>query len=161
MEDNKRRAYIKQQAAKKKEGSQLPKGTGPANSSTKRKPSEKADRPPKKPKVAPESIVGLKAETKKTATPLVQGRGKGLMTSLVSVTKKPLVLLREDSKYALEQLLSILIADDYKDLSNHATKAMGEMGLFSIVQVTKSIPFFFFFLSIFLLTNPSFAFRRC
>ena len=57
--------------------------------------------------------------------------------------EKPPVLLREDSKYALEQLSSIIITDDYKDLSNHATEAVREMGLFSIAQVTVSIPFFF------------------
>ena len=69
MEDSKRRAYIKQQAAKKKqEGCQPHKGTGPANPSTKRKSSEKTDRLPKKPKVVPESIVGLKAKAKKTVT---------------------------------------------------------------------------------------------
>ena len=57
--------------------------------------------------------------------------------------EKPPVLLHEDSKYALEQLSSIIIIDDYKDLSNHATEAMRETGLFSIAQVTVSIPFFF------------------
>ena len=45
-------------------------GTGPTNLSTKRKPSEKTDRLPKKPKVVPESVVGLKVETKKTITPI-------------------------------------------------------------------------------------------
>ena len=76
--------------------------------------------------------MGLKAETKKTVTPLGQGRGKGLMTGPVPVTEKPPVLLCEDSKYALEQLSFIITADDYEDLSNHATKAMRETGLFSI-----------------------------
>ena len=54
------------------------------------------------------------------------------MTGLVPVTEKLLVLLRKDSKYALEQLLSIITADDYEDLSNHTTEAMGETRLFSI-----------------------------
>ena len=62
MEDNKRRAYIKQQAATK----ERPKGTGLAHSSSKRKPLEKTDHPPKKPKVVLEPVVGLKAEPKKT-----------------------------------------------------------------------------------------------
>ena len=146
MEDSKRRAYIKQQAAKKKqEGSQPYKGTSPANPSTKRKSSEKTDRFPKKPKVFPEFVMGLKAETKKTVTPIGQGKGKGLMTGLVPVTDKPPVLLCEDSNYALEQLSSIITTDDYEDLSNHVTKAMGETGLFSIAQVTVSVPFLFFF----------------
>lgn len=54
------------------------------------------------------------------------------MTGLVPVTEKLPILVHEDSKYALEQLLSIITADDYEDLSNHTTEAMGEMGLFSI-----------------------------
>ena len=83
------------------------------------------------------------------------------MIGPVPITKKPPVLLHEDSKYTLEQLLSILKADNYEYLSNHATKAIEETGLFSIAQVTMSVAFFFFFPSIFLLTNPSFASRRC
>lgn len=133
MEDNKRKAYINQHAAKKKqEGSQPHKGMGPANPSTKRKSSEKTDRFPKKPKVVLEFIVGLKAETKKTVTPIGQGKGKKLMTGLVPVTDKPPVLLCGDSNYALEQLSSIITTDDYEDLSNHVTKVMEETGLFSI-----------------------------
>ena len=158
MEDNKRRAYIKQQAAKKK---QEPKGMGPANPASKRKPSEKTDCPPKIPKVTPDPVIGLKVEPKKTVTPLGQGRGKGLMTGPVPITKNPPVLLRKDSKYALEQLSSIITANDYEDLSNHAAEAMGETGLFSIVQVTVSVPFLFFFPSTCLLINPSFVSRRC
>ena len=69
MEDSKRKAFIKQQVAKKKqEETQPPKGTGLANPSTKRKSSEKTDHLSKKPKVVPESIVGLKAKAKKTVT---------------------------------------------------------------------------------------------
>ena len=49
-----------------------------------------------------------------------------LKKSLVS----HIVLAR--SKYALEQLLSIITVDDYEDLSNDATEAMGEMSLFCI-----------------------------
>ena len=33
---------------------------------------------------------------------------------------------------ALERLSPIITVNDYKDLSNHATEAMGEMGLFCI-----------------------------
>ena len=72
-----------------------PKAGGQANPSTKRKPSVKTNRPPKKPKVTPELTVKLKAETKKTATLPAQGKGKGLMTSHVSITEKPPVLLHE------------------------------------------------------------------
>ena len=49
------------------------------------------------------------------------------MTSSVPSAEKPPVLLCEDSKYALEQLLSIITVDDYEDLSNHAIEAMREM----------------------------------
>ena len=67
--------------------------------------------------------------------------------------KKPPVLLREDPKYALEKLSSIIGSEDYEDLGNHSTEAMGETGLFSIAQVRvrRSIArgfFFFFFLII-------------
>ena len=81
----------------KTRGGQLHKGTGPANSSTKRKSSEKTDHLPKKLKVVPESVMGLKAETKKTVTLISPGKGKGLMSGPGSVEKPP-ILLREDSK---------------------------------------------------------------
>ena len=55
--------------------------------------------------------------------------------------EKPLVLLREDSKYALEKLSSILTSEDYEDLSNHATEAMGASGLFSVAQVRHVCPY--------------------
>ena len=132
-----------------------------ANPSFKRKPSEKTDRLSKKPKVTPNSVVKLEAEPKKTATPLGQGRGKGLMTGQVPVIEKPPVFLLEDSRYALEKLSSIITIDDYEDLSNHATETMGETGLFSIVQVTVSVSFLFPFPSTCLATNPSFVFKQC
>ena len=49
--------------------------------------------------------------------------------------KKPPVLLREDPKYVLEKLSSIIGNEDYEDLGNHSTEAMGETGLFSIALV--------------------------
>ena len=59
MDDAKRRAMIKAQAAKKNEsGNMAPKGTGSSNPSTKRKQPSKGDRPPKKPKVPLEPVVG-------------------------------------------------------------------------------------------------------
>ena len=76
------------------------------------------------------------------------------MMGPIPITEKPPILLREDSKYALEKLSSIITAGIYKDLSNHTTEVMGEMGLFSIAQVAMSVPFLFFFPSTFLLTNP-------
>ena len=103
------------------------------------------DCPLKKPKTAPGTIMGLKAEIKKTVTPIGIGRGKGLMKGLDIVAKKPPVLLREDSKYALEKLASIISTDDYEDLSNHAIEAMGETGLFCIAQVITSVHLLFIF----------------
>ena len=88
--------------------------------------------------------MGLKVEGKKTVTKPVHGKEKGLMMGFVPSAEKPPVLLREDSKYALEQLLSIIIVDDYEDSSNHATEAMGEMGLFFIAQVTSQSSTLFF-----------------
>ena len=80
MDDAKRRAMIKVQAAKKKEtGDVAPKGTGLSNPSTKRKQLSKGDRPPKKPKVPLKPIVGLIVEGAKTATPVKHGAGKGTM----------------------------------------------------------------------------------
>ena len=145
MEDARRRAYIKQQAAKKKqEEGQPSKGTGLANPSTKRKLLKKSNRLPKKPKTTFEPIVGLKADAKKTVTPVGQGRGKGFMKGPATVSEKPPVLLHEDSKYVLENLSYIITSDDYKNLSNHATEAMGETRLFSIAQVTMPVHFLSF-----------------
>ena len=134
MEDGRRRAYIKQQAAtkKKQEGGVHPKGTSLANPSSKRKPSNKTNRLPKKPKV----VVGLAIEETPNASKLPPPsrlrKEKGLMTSQGPVTEKRPVLLREDPQYALKQLSSIIKGDDYEDLGNHATEVMGETSLFSL-----------------------------
>ncbi|XP_075653876.1 uncharacterized protein LOC142624224 [Castanea sativa] len=93
MDAAKRRAFIKQQAAKKKQEVGQAKGTVPS----KRSQPEKMDRLPKKQKTTPEPVVA-------------------------------------DSGYALERLSSIMTADDYEDLGNHATEAMGETGLFTIAH---------------------------
>ena len=127
--------------------------------STKRKLLEKQDHLPKKPKITLKLVVGLKAGGKKTFTPIGQGRGKGLIKGPSTVPEKPSILLREDSKYALENLLSIISPDDYEDLGNHATEAMGETGLFCITQVSyvRPLPIFPFY------SPPSlttFVFRR-
>ena len=63
------------------------------------------------------------------------GGGKGLMIPPLGSQKKPPVLLREDPKYALEKLSLIIGNEDYEDLGNHSTEAMGETSLFSIAQV--------------------------
>ena len=135
---------IKSQAAKKKEtGNVGPKGTGSSNLSAKRKLPSKGDRPPKKLKVPLEPVVGLIAEGAKAVTSAKHGAGKGLMKGPSTTKEKPPILLREDFKYALERLTSIITSEDYKDLSNHSTEPMGETGLFSIAQVTMSVDFTF------------------
>ena len=133
MDDTKRRAMIKAQAAKKKEtGDVTPKGMGSSNLSTKRKQLSKGDCPPKEPKVPLETVVGLMAEGTKTVTPVKHEAGKGPMKAPSTSQEKSPVLLCENSKYALEQLSSIITSEDYEDLGNHSTEAMGEMGLFTI-----------------------------
>ena len=125
MDDAKRRALIRSQAAKKKEtGDVALKETGSSNLSTKRKQLPKGDRLAKKPKVPLEPVVGLMAEGAKTV--------KGPMKAPSTNQEKLSVLLREDSKHALEQLSSIISSEDYENLGNHSTEAMGEMSLFAI-----------------------------
>ena len=131
---------IKSQAAKKKESGDVdPKGTGSSNPSIKRKLPSKGDRPPKKPKVPLEPVVGLMAEGIKMSTLVTHGAGKGFMKAPSTNQEKPPVLLREDSKHAFEQILSIMILEDYEDLGNHSTEAMGESGLFAVAQVTMPV----------------------
>ena len=128
----------------------VPKGTAP---SIKRKPSSKSDRPHKQQKVSLEPVVGLMAEGVKTVTPVKHGSGKGLTKAPSTNQEKPPPLLRDDSKFALEKLSLIISLEDYEDLGNHSTEAMGETGLFAIAQVIfvrqlKSI-YLVFFLTLF------------
>ena len=88
--------------------------------------------------------MGLEAEGRKTVTPAKHGARKGLMKGLSTTQEKPPVLLWEDSKYTLEKFSSIMSSDDYENLGNHVTKAMGETGLFSIAQVCYAVHFLFF-----------------
>ena len=134
MEDAKRRAAIRNKAAKRKETDEGAIGTSSSRPSAKR-PLLKGDRAPKKQRVSTEPIIGLMAEGNKTMTPTKHGGGKGLMVPPPGSQKKPPVLLREDPKYVLGKLSSIIDNEDYEDLGNHSTKAMGETGLFSISQV--------------------------
>ena len=69
------------------------------------------------------------------------GASKGFIKAPSNIPEKPLVLLCEDSKHALEQISSIISVEDYKDLGNHSTEAMGESGLFAIAQVTQPVTF--------------------
>ena len=136
MDDAKRKALIKSQAAKKKESDDVaPKGTGSSIPPIKRKQPSKGDRPLKKPKVPLEPVVGLMAVGAKTVTPAKHGSGKGFMKAPSTSQEKPPSLLRDDSKYALEQLSSIITSEDYEDLGNHSMEAMRETGLFAIAQV--------------------------
>ena len=133
MDDAKRRALIRSQAAKKKEsGNVAPTVTVVSNPSIKRKPPPMGDRLTKTPKVPLELVVGLMAEGAKMVTLVKHGVGKGLMKAQSTNQEKPLVLLCEDSKHALEQLSSIISSEDYEDLENHSTEAMGESGLFVV-----------------------------
>ena len=112
MDDAKRRALIRSQAVKKKESSDMaPIATVSSNPSIKRKPPSKGDRPAKKPKVSLEPVVGLMAKGK-TVTLVKHGAGKGLMKALSTTQEKPPILLREDSKHALEQISSIISAEE-------------------------------------------------
>ena len=141
MNDIKRRALIKAQAAKKKEsGDVAPSAIVAINLSTKRKSAPKSDRQAKKSKVSLEPVVGLMAEGK-TITPAKHGAGKGFMKALSNILKKPPVLLHEDSKHTLEQIPSIISTEDYEDLGNHSTEAMGESGLFAVAQVIRLVTF--------------------
>ena len=110
-------------------------GTGSSKPSAKKRLLPKGDRAPKKQKVSSEPVLGLMAEGTKTVTSAKHGGGKGFMIPPPSSQKKPPVLLREDPKYALEKLSSIIGNKDYEDLGNHSTEAMRETGLFSIAQV--------------------------
>lgn len=75
------------------------------------------------------------AEGAKTITPVKHGFGKGLMKASSTSQEKPPPLLRDDSKFALEKLSSIISFEDYEDLGNHSTEAIGETSLFAVAQV--------------------------
>ena len=144
MEDAKRRAAIRNKAAKNKETDEGAMGTGSSRPLAKR-PMLKVDRAPKKQKVSTEPVIGLMAEGKKTVTPAKPRGGKGLMVPPPGCQKKPPVLLHENPKYALGKISSIIESEDYEDLGNHSTEVMGETGLFSIPQVRARCYIYIFF----------------
>ena len=88
-----------------------PTATVANNPSIKRKLLPKGDRQAKKPKISLEPVVGLMAEGK-TITPVKHGAGKGLMKAPSTIQEKLPILLREDSKHALEQISSIISAEE-------------------------------------------------
>ena len=136
MDDAKRIAAIRLQAAKNKETDVDAMGTGSSKPLAKRRPLPKGNRAPKKQKVSSEPVLGLMAEGTKTVTSVKHGGGKGFMIPPPGSQKKPPVLLREDPKYASEKLSSIIGSEDYEDLGNHSMEAIGETGFFSIAQVS-------------------------
>ena len=79
MEDAKRRAAIRNQAAKRKEMDEGAMGTGSSRPSTKKRPLVKGDHAPKKQKVSKELVIGLMAEGNKVVTLAKHGGGKGLI----------------------------------------------------------------------------------
>ena len=90
-------------------------GTGSSRPLAKR-PMPKVDRAPKKQKVSTEPVIGLMAEGKKMVTPAKPGGGKGLMVPPSGSQKKPPVLLREDPKYVLGKISSIIGSEDYEEI---------------------------------------------
>ena len=125
---------IKSQAAKWKEGDQIPNGTDQSHSSSKRKVPPKQDHPPKKPKVSLELVVGLEAEGTKTVTLAKHGTGKSFMKGLSTSQEKPPILLREDSKYSLERLSSIITSEDYEDLATTPRRRWGRWGFLASLR---------------------------
>ena len=134
MDDAKRRELIRSQAAKKKEsGDVASTATVTKNPFVKKKPVPKGDRQAKKPKFYLEPIVGLMVEGK-TVTLVKHEAGKGFIKAPSTIPEKSPVLLRKDSKHALEQISSIISIEDYEDLGNHSMEAIGESGLFVVAQ---------------------------
>ena len=78
MEDAKRRAAIRNKAAKRKETDEGAIGTGSSRPSAKR-PLPKGDRAPKNQRVSTEPVIGLMAKGNKTVTLAKHRGGKGLM----------------------------------------------------------------------------------
>ena len=105
MEDAKRRAAIRNQAAKRKETDEGAIGTGSSRPSAKKRSLPKGDHTSKKQKVSSEPVLDLMAEGTKTVTPAKHGGSKGLIIPPPGSQKKPPVLLHKDPKYALEKFL--------------------------------------------------------
>ena len=149
MDDNKRRAFIRKQVTKR--AKKHLEGVVPLTRETtqmkpfiKRKLMDKGDRPPKKPMEVVVTTVGEKPVATQVPLPCY-GISKGLMTTKGPILEQPPPLLREDPWHVVGFLLSIIKDNDYEDLGNHATEAMGESGLFGLAQERNHppcIPFF-------------------
>ena len=79
MEDAKRKAAIRNQAAKRKETDEGAMGTSSSRPSAKKRTLLKGDHASKKQKVSSELVIRLMAKGNKTVTPAKQGDDKGLM----------------------------------------------------------------------------------
>ena len=121
MEDAKRRAAIRVQATKRKETDEGAMRTGSSKPSAKKRPLLKGDRAPKKQKVLTEPVIVLMAEGNKTVISAKPRGGKGLMVPPPGSQKKPPVLLREDPKYALGKISSIIGARTMRTLGTLGT----------------------------------------
>ena len=137
MDDGKRRAFILKQAterAKKRlEGVVSPIGDiAQAKPFIKRKLTDKGDCPVKKLKEIVTTTIRETPAVTLVPPPLCHGVGKGLMSTKGPVLEQHTLLLCKDSRYAMGLLSSIIKDDDYEDLGNHATEAMGESGLFGL-----------------------------
>ena len=82
MDEAKRRAAIRLQAAKNKDTEVNAMGMGSS------KPSSKGDCAPKKQKVSSEPVLGLMVKGTKTVTPAKHGGGKGFMIPPLGSQKK-------------------------------------------------------------------------
>lgn len=145
MDEGKRRALICNNAAectKKRLDKEVPPTEGMVQFKKllKRKPTDKGDRPTKKPQEVAATNVGEKPTNVQVPPPLRHGAKKGLMTAQGPTPEKCPLLLHEDTCRVVGLLLSIIKADDYEYLGNHAIKAMGEMGLFGLAQVYSRSP---------------------
>ena len=109
MEDAKRRAAIRNKAAKRKETDKGAMGTGSSRLSAKR-PLLKGDCAPKKQRVSTKPVIGLMAEGNKTVTPAKHGGGKGLMVPPPAVKRnRPSSSVRTQSMLWGSFLLSLAV----------------------------------------------------
>ena len=150
MDDGRRRAFIRKQvtehAKKRLEGVISPTGdTAQAKPFIKRKLTDKGDHPVKKLKEVVVTTVGEMPAATQEPLPLCHGVGKGLMSAKGPVLEQHAPLFCEDLRYAVGFLSSIIKDNNYEDLGNHATKAIGESGLFGLAQVHNCPPSLLFF----------------
>ena len=125
MDNGKRRAFIRKHVAERAKKRQdgvvsLTEGTAQVKTFVKRKFTDKNDRPSKKPKEVVVSIVGEMPIATQVPHPLRHGVGKGLMAARGPVLEKHPLLLREDSKHAINIIfcLPLICLPDPKKSKN-------------------------------------------